>query len=62
MFEGGDLAATPRWVFADINLAARNLGRAEADRASIERELHRRLGQKLVWLGDASATCRAITS
>lgn len=53
VFEGGDLAATPRWVFADVNLAARNLGRAEADRAAIERELHGRLGQELVWLGDA---------
>ncbi len=53
VFEGGDLAATPRWVFADVNLAARNLGRAEADPASVQRELHRRLGQDLVWLGDA---------
>ena len=53
VFEGGDLAATPRWVFADVNLANRNLGRLAADRASIERELRRHLGQELVWLGDA---------
>jgi len=52
VFEGGDLAATPRYVFADINLAARNVGRGDADRAAIERELHRRFGQELVWLGD----------
>ena len=52
VFEGGDLAATPRYVFADVNLAARNLGRAEADRPAIERELHRRFAQELIWLGD----------
>jgi hypothetical protein len=51
VFEGGDLAATPHLVFADVNLAARNLGRGTADRAAIERELHARLGQRLVWLG-----------
>jgi hypothetical protein len=51
-FEGGDLAATPRYVFADVNLIARNAGRGDADRATIERELHRRFGQELVWLGD----------
>lgn len=53
VFEGGDLAATPRWVFADANLLHRNLGRVAADRASIARELRRHLGQDLVWLGDA---------
>jgi hypothetical protein len=53
LFEGGDLAATPRWMFADANLVARNVGRGAADRASIEAELHRRFGQDLVWLGDA---------
>ena len=52
VFEGGDLAATPRYVFADVNLAARNLGRADADRPSIERELHHRFAQEIVWLGD----------
>jgi len=53
VFEGGDLAATPRWLFADANLVARNVGRGAADRAAIQRELHRRFGQELVWLGDA---------
>jgi hypothetical protein len=52
VFEGGDLAATPRWIFADVNLAARNLGRADADRLSVERELRSRFGQQIVWLGD----------
>jgi hypothetical protein len=54
-FEGGDLAATPRFVFADANLAARNLGRGGdvVDRAAIEHELHQRLAQELIWLGDA---------
>ena len=52
VFEGGDLAATPRFVFADVNLAARNLGRARADRPTIESELHRRFAQELIWLGD----------
>lgn len=51
-FEGGDLAATPRWLFADINLAARNAGRGSGGRPAIEAELHRRFGQELVWLGD----------
>lgn len=52
VFEGGDLAATPDYVFADVNLAARNLGRAQADRPAIERELHARFAQQLIWLGD----------
>ena len=54
LFEGGDLAATPRWLFADANLVARNVGRGAADRASIQAELHRRFGQELVWLGDVA--------
>ena len=52
VFEGGDLAATPHWLFADVNLAARNLGRTNADRESIERELRQRFGQDIVWLGE----------
>jgi hypothetical protein len=52
VFEGGDLAATPDYVFADVNLAARNLGRAQADRPAIEHELHSRFAQQLIWLGD----------
>jgi len=51
-FEGGDLAATPRWLFVDANLIARNAARGAADRASIERELGRRFAQTIVWLGD----------
>lgn len=54
VFEGGDLAATPRYVFVDANLANRNAGRAANDRASIETELHRRLSQDIVWLGEAA--------
>jgi hypothetical protein len=54
LFEGGDLAATPRWIFADANLIARNVGRGAADRASIEAELHRRFAQDIVWLGDVA--------
>jgi hypothetical protein len=53
VFEGGDLAATPKFVFADVNLQARNLGRGDANRGAIEHELSSRLGQELVWLGDA---------
>jgi hypothetical protein len=53
VFEGGDLAATPNLVFADVNLAFRNVGHGAADRPSMEREIHSRLAQRLVWLGDA---------
>jgi len=53
VFEGGDLAATPHYVFADANLAGRNVGRGDASRATLEAELHRRLGQDIIWLGDA---------
>ncbi len=52
VFEGGDLAATPRFVFADVNLQARNVGRGAADRATIERELRGDFAQELIWLGD----------
>ena len=51
VFEGGDLAATPHFVFADANLPARNLGRG-VDRTAVERELHRDFAQELVFLGD----------
>ena len=53
VFEGGDLAATPSLVFADINLVARNAGHGDADRAAIEREIRSRMAQQLVFLGDA---------
>jgi hypothetical protein len=52
-FEGGDLAGTPQLLFADVNLIGRNLGRGDADRESIERELRHRFAQDIVWLGDA---------
>jgi hypothetical protein len=52
VFEGGDLAATPHWLFADINLVARNQARGNIDRSAIDRELHQRFAQQLVWLGD----------
>jgi hypothetical protein len=53
VFEGGDIAATPNTMFADINLVFRNQAHAHADRATIEHELHLRFGQRLVFLGDA---------
>jgi hypothetical protein len=53
VFEGGDLAATPRYVFVDANLPHRNLGRGDASRAAIDRELRRAVGQDAVWLGGA---------
>ena len=53
VFEGGDLAATPSLVFADVNLVARNVGHGDADRATIEHEIHSRMAQHLVFLGDA---------
>lgn len=52
-FEGGDLAATPSLVFADVNLIARNVGHGDADRATIIHEIHARMAQRLVFLGDA---------
>jgi len=51
-FEGGDLAATPHWLFVDANLGGRNLGRGHADRTTLEKQLRRDFGQELVWLGD----------
>jgi hypothetical protein len=53
-FEGGDLAATPRYLFADVNLVERNRGRGRADRALLESRLRHDFGQELVWLGDAT--------
>jgi hypothetical protein len=53
VFEGGDIAGTPKTIFADINLVFRNQGHTHADRATIEHELHARFGQHLVFLGDA---------
>jgi len=53
VFEGGDLAASRGFLFADANLIGRNLGRGDATRADLEAELRRTFGQELVWLGDA---------
>jgi Porphyromonas-type peptidyl-arginine deiminase len=51
-FEGGDFAATPKWLFVDANLSTRNLGRGHADRETLLRELRRDFGQEIVWLGE----------
>lgn len=51
VFEGGDLVSTPRWLFADINLVARNLGRVSGGRAAIEAALRAHFSQRLIWLG-----------
>jgi N-dimethylarginine dimethylaminohydrolase len=53
VFEGGDLAASAHHVFADINLAGRNLGRGDATRAHLEAVLGRTFTQDVVWLGDS---------
>lgn len=51
VFEGGDLAASRSFVFADANLMGRNLGRGDATRAHLEDALGRTFGQQIVWLG-----------
>lgn len=53
VFEGGDLASSPRHLFVDANLMGRNLGRVEATRAGLERALGRHVSQEVIWLGDA---------
>jgi hypothetical protein len=53
-FEGGDLAATPRYLFADVNLVERNKGRGLVDREILARRLAHDFGQELIWLGDAT--------
>jgi hypothetical protein len=53
VFEGGDLAASRKHVFADANLLGRNLGRGDATRAHLERVLRGTFSQDIVWLGDA---------
>jgi peptidyl-arginine deiminase len=53
VFEGGDLAASNKYVFADANLLGRNLGRGDATRAHLESALRRTFSQDIVWLGDA---------
>ena len=53
VFEGGDLVASSRHVFADANLIGRNLGRGDATRAHLEAALAHSFAQDIVWLGDA---------
>jgi hypothetical protein len=53
VFEGGDLAASRRFLFADANLIGRNLGRGDATRAHLEAQLQLTFGQQLIWLGAA---------
>ncbi|HWU90731.1 MAG TPA: hypothetical protein VN253_25870 [Kofleriaceae bacterium] len=53
VFEGGDLAASDRYLFADANLIGRNLGRGDATRAHLQASLERTFSQEVVWLGDA---------
>jgi hypothetical protein len=53
VFEGGDLAASRSFVFADANLIGRNLGRGDATRAHLEDVLRGTFSQEVIWLGDA---------
>jgi hypothetical protein len=53
VFEGGDLAASKSYVFADANLIGRNLGRGDATRAHLEGVLRGTFSQEVIWLGDA---------
>ena len=53
VFEGGDLAASRRFLFADANLIGRNLGRGDASRAHLQAALASQFAQDIVWLGDA---------
>lgn len=52
VFEGGDLASSPRWLFVDANLSRRNVARADATPAHLMGELRRTFTQEIVWLGD----------
>ena len=52
VFEGGDLAASRTYVFADANLIGRNLARGDATRAHLEDVLAHTFSQKVIWLGD----------
>jgi N-dimethylarginine dimethylaminohydrolase len=52
VFEGGDLAASDHYVFADANLIGRNLGRGDATRVHLQGLLERTFSQEVVWLGD----------
>lgn len=52
VFEGGDLAASRGYLFADVNLIGRNLGRGDATRRHLEAALRARFDQDVVWLGE----------
>jgi hypothetical protein len=52
VFEGGDLAASKSYVFADANLIGRNLGRGDATRTRLAAVLDRTFSQDVIWLGD----------
>jgi hypothetical protein len=53
VFEGGDLAASADTLFVGAEILRRSHGRGRADRASVDAELRRHFGQRIVWLGDA---------
>jgi hypothetical protein len=53
VFEGGDMAASHSYVFADANLIGRNLGRGDATPAHLQRVLESTFSQDVVFLGDA---------
>lgn len=53
VFQGGDLAASASTLFVGADIVERSRGRGAADRASIDAELRRHFGQRIVWLGDA---------
>jgi hypothetical protein len=52
VFEGGDLAASDRFLFADGNLIGRNVGRGDATQGHLLASLERTFSQEIVWLGD----------
>jgi hypothetical protein len=52
VFEGGDLAASKKHVFADANLIGHNLGRGDATKTHLLRELGATFTQDVIWLGD----------
>jgi hypothetical protein len=53
VFEGGDFAASDKYVFADVNLIGRNLGRGEASRSYLADAVQRTFKQDVVFLGDS---------
>lgn len=51
IFEGGDLAASRSYVFADANLIGRNLGHGDATASHLQSLLAHTFGQRIVFLG-----------